>query len=299
MTRGLTALAVCLALTSCRNTELRPRIISSLGIPELLTRAEVIVVGAVKSVSFGRHAVSSVPSVPGLNDCLVPTRVTVVIENVVRGSVPSVLDFVYFSSICAMVGPVESINIGARSVFFLVSEQGHWRPLTDYWMARIPVLTGRHNQSLLRGKSVPEAISEILLTPGDRPSAEALVHALAVSTSESFALVGGTATARLLRPFLSHPDLHVRVRACLALKHVAGGAEGGDCAPRLVIETIEHIERRGFAMNWGLAPDAEELVDFYVHEPALTLHAKRVFLLAREAAMLPAAPAPPVPSALR
>jgi hypothetical protein len=158
------------------------------------------------------------------------------------------------------------------------------------------VLTGRHGDELLVGKSIEEAISEILLTPGDKYTTAGLVQALATSTSESSSLIGPSATQRLLSPLLNHSDMHVRVQACLELS--ASGSVSGDCASRLVGENLDLIALRGFgAVPPSLAVDLERLANY---SDAETLSRARSLLpFSKIAATAPPAPTPPLPPALR
>ena len=162
----------------------------------------MILVGTMASITFGTAVRTNVPQ---LNDCLVPVTVGVSVENVLRGSLSSHLDFVYFGTLCATTGPVESPEIGSRSVFFLRKDSGHWRPLSDYWRNRLPVFTGKPDSDVMIGKPIEEAISEIILTPGASYSNAGLVQALATLTPESASLIGASATAGLIRPLLGHP----------------------------------------------------------------------------------------------
>jgi len=295
MCRKATGLLLITAFASCGSPQLQPRVLGGpLSTPELIKGAEIIIVGTITSITFGKVVHTSVPLFPQLNDCLVPVRISVSVENVLRGSIPNRLNFEYFGTVCGTMGPVESPQGGSRSMFFLRNDSGRWRPLADYWRNRIPVLTGRHGNELLVGKPIEEAISEILLTPSDNYTTAGLVQALATATSESSSLIGPSATERLLVPLLNHSDMQVRVQACLELNAFGNSFE--DCARRLVDENLDLMARQGFgAISPGLAVDLERLANY--SDPDTISRAQRLLPFSKIAA--PPAPTPLLPPALR
>jgi hypothetical protein len=300
MYRTANGLLLITALTSCGGPQFNPRVLSGpLSPPELVRGAEAITVGTITSLQFRQAIHANVPLFPQLNDCLVPVRVTVSVENSLRGDVGSrQLDFASFGTVCGTTGPVESPQYGARGVFFLRKDSGHWRTLADYWRNGLPVLTGRHGNELLSGKPIEQAIAEILLTPGDDCSTRSLMRAVAMSTPESVALIGPRGTRRLLRPLLNHPDMHIRATACLWLNDLGDPSENEDCAHQSVAENLDAIVQQGFGgIPPGFAFDLGRLADF--SDPATRTRAHLLLSFVKTATLAPPAPWPPLPAGLR
>jgi hypothetical protein len=161
-------------------------------------------------------------------------RVDVQVENVLKGDVSGGdLEYFYFGPSCGTTGPVESPQLGSRSVFFLHREQGRWRTLVDYWRTRIPVLSGRHPDSAVTG-TVGTPVADVLLTPGTEYSAEGLVQAL--KTDAVFAaldLIGPEHTEKLLQPLQTNHFREVRAAACVATGEFF---RRWDCAGRVLSE---------------------------------------------------------------
>ena len=181
------ALLLIAVLASCSRPPLKPRILNGpLPTTELINDAELIVVGTMTSLTFGKPIHMNIPN---LSDCLIPVRVSVSVENVLRGSVTAKLSFDIPQPNCGTSGPVESPRLGTRSVFFLRKDAGRCIRLADYWMNRIPVYTGRHSNEFLLGKPIEQAISELLLTAGIGCSTKQLEEALGLSMPISSALI--------------------------------------------------------------------------------------------------------------
>jgi hypothetical protein len=206
----------------------------------LISRAETIFIGSIRSFKFGDRVHAKIPLFPQLNDCLVPVHVTVSIENVLRGSVrPGPLDYFYFASVCAITGPVEDPSSHPRSVFFLRKEHGHWRAIEDYWMNRMWVFSGRHSDDLIRGKTVEEAIPLVLLTPGEGYSQKQFAsEGLAWGSGPARNLLGEAGARQLIVPLLGNPDLYVRCEACIALEKHDGP---WDCAGSVLSAVLDRL----------------------------------------------------------
>jgi hypothetical protein len=292
--RTAATLLLIAEFASCSRPSLKPRILDGpLPTAELIRSADVIVVGTMTSLILGKPIHTNIPN---LNDCLVPAWVNVSVENVLRGSVPTSLEFEYFGSNCGTSGPVESPQLGSRSVFFLRRDSEVWRSLADYWMNRIPVYTGRHAHEFLVGKPIEQAISEILLTPGAESTTVGLIEALTLSAPMSSSLIGPVAVEQLLKPYLSHPDMGARVRACGELNGFGDSSE--DCASRLVGENLDLIAKRGFgAIPPSLVLDLEQLSNYAESNTRGRFRTVLPFL--KDAGMAPPVPAPLVPPALR
>ena len=288
------ALLLIAVLASCSRPPLKPRILNGpLPTTELINDAELIVVGTMTSLTFGKPIHMNIPN---LSDCLIPVRVSVSVENVLRGSVTAKLSFEYLGPNCGTSGPVESPRLGTRSVFFLRKDAGRWRPLADYWMNRIPVYTGRHSNEFLLGKPIEQAISELLLTAGIGCSTKQLEEALALSMPISSALIGLPATDQLLKPYLNHPDLRVRAQACHDLN--GSGASTEDCASRLIRENLDIVDKRGFeAVPPGVVLDLQQLVSYA--DPATRDRFTAVLPFFKDPAMDLRMPPPLLPPTLR
>jgi hypothetical protein len=230
-----------LLFASCNRPALVPKVGSGpLATTDLIRHSEAIFVGSISSFKFGERIHAHVPLFPELNDCLVPVRVTVSIENVLRGSLrPGALDYYYFASVCAIMGPVENPTSNQRSIFFLRREHGRWRTIEDYWKNRLWIFSGRHSDDLIRGRTVYEAIPLILLTPGEGFSAERFAsEGFSWGAGPARELVGEAGARRLLTPILKHPDLYVRFQACITLEPHDGP---WDCAGPVLAAVLDRV----------------------------------------------------------
>jgi hypothetical protein len=225
---------------SCNRPAPVPKVGSGpLATTDLIRHSEVIFVGSISSFKFGQRVHAYIPLFPELNDCLVPVRVTVSIENVLRGGLrPGALDYYYFASVCATTGPVEDPASHRRSIFFLRREHGRWRTIEDYWTNRLWIFSGRHSDDLIRGRTIYEAIPLVLLTPGEGFSAERFASELAWGTGPARELVGEAGARRLLTPLLKHPDLYVRCQACIKLEPHDGP---WDCAGPVLAAVLDRV----------------------------------------------------------
>jgi hypothetical protein len=281
---------------SCAARSLAPNVLEGpLPTTELIARADTIVVGTIESLTFGKAVHVSLPQFSQLNDCLAPIQARVSVENVLRGNVPLKLDYQYFGTLCGTMGPVELPTVGSRSVFFLHRERGVWRPLGDYWMNRIRVLTGSHRREVM-AQPLERAIAEILLVPGHDCTAHALVEALATSTSQSANLIGQSATATLVTPLLHHSDQRIRLQACIELGGL-GSALAEGCASRLLEVSLNAVDEQGFGAVSGIARDLEQLAGYA--NPEIRRRAGHVLPFAKAVDFAPPAPVAPLPPALR
>jgi hypothetical protein len=125
MGRSLALISVVL-LASCNRPALVPRIgPGPLSTTDLVRRSEIIVVGSITNFKFGERVDAQIPLFPDLDHCLIPVRVTVSVENSIKGNVPAgPLVYYYFGSVCGTMGPVESPSRHPRSIFFLRRERG-------------------------------------------------------------------------------------------------------------------------------------------------------------------------------
>ena len=144
-----------ITLASCGPPRFQPHI-AQLTNRELIERAEAIFIGSIHKLRVEDQ--SRTP------ECLVLVCVDVQVENVLKGDVSGgYLEYFYFGPWCGTTGPVESLQLSSRSVFFLHREQDRWRTLGDYWRNRIPVLSGRHPDRAVTGRVTAAAIADVLL----------------------------------------------------------------------------------------------------------------------------------------
>jgi hypothetical protein len=101
-------LGAAILLFSCGAPRFRPQV-GHYPDPELIGRAEAIVVGTVTSLKVTDEI--------RLKECLVLIRAGVVVENVLKGHLSNAwVDYYYFGPWCATTGPVESLQLGSRNV---------------------------------------------------------------------------------------------------------------------------------------------------------------------------------------
>jgi hypothetical protein len=126
--RSLASLMAVLVLASFGEPRLVPHVRQGpLGTSELIRRADAILIGTITTLEFGDRIHTEVAGMPGLTDCLLPVRVTVSVEHVLRGDTgPGPLDYQYFGAACGTMGPVESPHPDTRSIFFLRKQLGRW-----------------------------------------------------------------------------------------------------------------------------------------------------------------------------
>ena len=261
MRRGL-ILAGSLLFAACGKPALMPRVGSGpLPTTELISRADAIFVGSITAFRFANRVHARVPLFPQLNDCLVPVRVTVSVENVLRGSASTgALTFYYFGTLCGTMGPVENPSTNPRSIFFLRQEHNQWRAIEDYWTNRVWVFSGRHPDSLIRGKTVEQAIPLILLTPGEGFSAEKFASpGLVMGHSDAIQLLGEVAARRLITPIMKHPDPYVRCEACITLESHDGL---WDCAGPVLAPILDRLASGDSAwITPGILSDIQVIVN--------------------------------------
>ncbi|HEY2844342.1 MAG TPA: hypothetical protein VGJ09_11855, partial [Bryobacteraceae bacterium] len=157
----------------------------------MIRRADVIVVGTIARLD--------VAAKPAEGQCSVLLRVELLVENVLKGSASEQsLDYYYFGPFCGIAGPVESLELGSRSIFFLNKDQGYWRAVADYWRNRLPVASGSHASEFNPGKSIEQAIAEVLLIPGDRYSASGFASAIQTEAAPTARSLAGSTHANQL-----------------------------------------------------------------------------------------------------
>jgi len=154
-----------------------------------LASAPVIIVGQILKHAYVGHPHPSrwYPDEP-IQLC----RITVRVENVLRGDVnAAVVAIYYLTSIrrgslarMGMTGRGGQWQIGNRSVFFLVRDSGVLRTVYDTWAASTPaVLTGAHpDYKPQPGESISDSIIDILLDRGEGCDDAQWAHAILAST---------------------------------------------------------------------------------------------------------------------
>jgi len=220
--------------SSCGPPLLQPESAARPSFEELVRHSDTIVVAT--STQLTRT------SRPGGDGCSNLMRLTVSVENVLAGKPPRrPFDDYYFSRRCGSSDYVELPKPGSRGIVFLRKEHGNWRTVADYW-GFIPVHSGRHPAKSLAGKSVEQQIAEVLLTPGDGYSpGEFSLDGEARDAAR--ALIGRDSTIKLIQSLLNHPDIRVRVAACVAL---ARDDPNGSCASRVLSAYLDRFEKGDF-----------------------------------------------------
>ena len=254
----------------------------------MVQRADSIVVGTIVKLD--------IVAKPPEGSCLALMRVQLQIENVLKGS-PSdqTLTYYYFGPWCGTMGPVESLHVNSRSIFFLRGEQGYWRALGDYWQNRLPVRSGRHPKAFGAGNPIERVIADVLLIPGEQYSAAAF--AMGIQTEASFTartLVGAARTDQLLRSLLIHPEMDIRAVACLVLKE---NQATDDCAAPILSWYLDRFARGDFTGISGSVVGRLDFLKAYV-APATRSQAEYLLFQARVATTLPGPPKVTLPDVL-
>ena len=287
---GMRAILLALAaLCSCSRPRFQPReSVGPLAVPELIQRADAIIVATVSKVEIAAPR----------NEfrCLVLMRAELIVENVLKGTVPeSSVNYYDLGPSCGFVGPVEVLDTNSRKIFFLRQEQGYWRAIADYWHNTVPVVSGRHPGEFTVGKPIEQAIAEILLVPGDHYSALNFAGAMQTEAAPiARILTGSSGTDRLARLLLTHPDMGVRAAACLILKQDQA-ADG--CTDPILSWYFDRFAEGNFTgisagLIWTL-----QFLDAYAGSE-LQSRAKYLLYEARVATTLPGLPEVRLPDAL-
>lgn len=151
-------------------------------------------------------------------------RVTIAVERVIRGPVPSnQVDVTYWAA--AGFNNAASLNlpiIGERAVHYLRREDQLYRYVTDLVRSKTPVFSGSHRQGPRSADTSDEqAIAALLLTPSENADYASFSKNLGTSTAESLYLVGFTGTLPLLRELLKSKRPEVTWSACVTLAEYA------------------------------------------------------------------------------
>jgi hypothetical protein len=221
-------------LAACGPPPLQPDGTARPSLTDLLRRSDAILVATAGKVTT--------TSKYGSDGCARLMRVMVSPENVLAGHPPSrSFDEYYFSPRCGSSDYLELPKVGSRGVLFLRKEHGYWRTVADYW-GFIPVHSGGHAPQSLAGKPVERQIAEILLKPGEGYSPGEF--ALDGEASDAArALIGPGPANQLIQSLLDHPDIRVRVAACVAL---ARDDRNASCASRVLSAYLDRFEKGDF-----------------------------------------------------
>jgi hypothetical protein len=221
-------------LASCGPPPLQPEGAARPPLRDLVRRSDAIVVGT--------SAQAARTSRQGGDDCASLMRLTITAENVLAGNPPRrAFDDYYFGPRCGSSDYLELPKPGSRGILFLRKDHGYWRTVADYW-GFLPVHSGRHMAPSLAGKPVEQQIAEILLTPGEGYSPGDF--ALDGDASDAArALIGPGPANQMIQSLLDHPDIRVRVAACVAL---ARDDPNASCASRVLSAYLDRFEKGDF-----------------------------------------------------
>ena len=174
---------------------------------DMASVADTIIVGVALSVT------GVGPEVSGSDDNgntgkwqLVRVRTT--IENVLKEGIPkesisdSRVDFYFYLWNGSKMGAWNSVDVGARYVWFLVKDGGRLRAVRDYWRSSIALTSGRH-RTLPQSGSVLRQLAILLLSPGDGMDTQQFVRRLSLYVSLANEWLGPCETLAHLRT-LSH-----------------------------------------------------------------------------------------------
>lgn len=152
-------------------------------------------------------------------------RITVAVENVLHGSVPSRTVDIYFLKDIRAGGPPRLgtpqqgglWRIGDREMFFLQRDSGRLRTVCDTWAHCVaPVLTGSH-EGFQPGPNVGNALADILLTRGKGTSDTQMVESLEKAAFISFTFAPSF-SIRKLEDLVQTETPPVRQAACKYLR---------------------------------------------------------------------------------
>ena len=206
---------------------------------ELIHRSDAILTGTIS----GWKNVSKRAG----DECSNLVRVTISVENVLLQDAPPgarlrrQLDAYFYSPRCGSSDFIEPPRRGLRSIYFLRNDHGRWRTLADYW-GSIPVYSGRHTDEAGAGKSIEWRIAEILLTPGEGYSPRDFALD-GEPSDDARALIGAGPANQLISSLLDHPDMLVRVAACVAL---AKEDQSPSCAGPVLSAYLDRFEKGDF-----------------------------------------------------
>jgi len=185
--------------------------------------------------------------------------------------------------------------LGSRNIFFLVSEQGYWRAIADYWQTTLPVHSGRHPKEFAAGERVEQTIAEILLIPGNGYSASTFADAIQTQAGPTArTLTGSAGTDRLARLLLVNPDMDIRAAACLVLKQ---DQAADACVGPILSWYLDRFAKGNFTgISAGLVWRLQFLVAYA--GPGLQTRAEYLLYQARVATTLPGPPEVALPDVL-
>jgi hypothetical protein len=182
-----------------------------LSFTEMTKMASAIVVGRVQSLRYFGPRVNAVDD-HGYQGEWQLLKANIAVENVLKGSpIGRSVEFYFYTSLGPLSGDTNSLHLGDRCVFFLVSDGGVLRAVRDFWRSSIEVGTGRHTQlPTARGASVEETIAVLLLTPGEGLEPRRFSRTMIRAVTLAQGWLGPCKTITLLKALLQSPDSVVR-----------------------------------------------------------------------------------------
>lgn len=167
-------------------------------------------------------------------------KVNLSVEQVIRGSVENseVTAYYWAPEVYTHGRALHTPSLGARSVHYLITDQGVLRYVADVMRSSTPVFSGHHRQRPWAAGAPDESrIAAILLTPGDGMDVAKFTSNLGTTTFDSLWLAGFNDTLPLLNALTESPTWDVKWAACVQL--YLGGFEGQDgCIDRLAAEAV-------------------------------------------------------------
>ena len=165
-------------------------------------------------------------------------RVTLSVENILRGDVPAGAADIYLSM--SPAAEDNSVDLNERYVFFLTRDGGTLRGRRS-----LHVASGRHAGLPSSDAPAAERLAVILLTPGDELNPARFVRSMPESVEFALAQLGRWRTAGLLQALGGDPRGEIRLGACEALTREYWGQDA--CWSEL--DDSEWKGQSGFSMS--------------------------------------------------
>ena len=201
-----------LCLAGCRGRRPHEPFIWHFGLSntDMVNMASTIVVGVVNSVWFAGPPVTASDDRGNHSEWQL-VEVSAAVENVLKGKAGHSVDFFYYTTLGPISGDTNSLRMGDRCVFFLLSRNGRLRAVRDYWRSSIEVGTGRHAVLPADSANVQQRIATLLLTAGTGLEPQRFERVIVRSVPIAEEWLGECRAVALLGRMLLYPSDEVRV----------------------------------------------------------------------------------------
>jgi hypothetical protein len=150
----------------------------------------------------------------GLNMNLL--EVTARVENVISGkALPNTIKFYCFADTGRFVAYGYRFNPGSRHIVFLREDAGVLRTMVDLSQMQVELLTGFHEQAVVRSQK--NSIAYVLFTPGKGTDVVRFSDTLGSHLNEEYWLTPTSYLLSLIHRLQSYPDTRIRRAACRVL----------------------------------------------------------------------------------